>query len=88
VADDDDPKKTQAYEPREAEHKSAEPYNVGRSLAELADQIGSLVQEIETDRDAQSSERQQDRYWQRGLAIATTIIAVLTLAVLVRTCSV
>jgi hypothetical protein len=69
VTDSDDPKPTRPHEQSETEQKSSDTEEQRLALAKLANQLSSLVDEIKTDREAETAERHNDRYWQRVLAV-------------------
>jgi hypothetical protein len=85
VADENDPKKTSAYKKQGAENDPPEADDVGQALRALSSQLGTFLDEIKTQRDTETSERQSDRYWQ-GLSTKIGIaISSLTLLVLIFT---
>jgi len=85
VADDNDPKKTSAYQKQRAENDTPEDDDVGQALRTLSSQLGTFLDEIKTQRDTETSERRSDRYWQRLSAKIGISISSLTLLVLIFT---
>lgn len=88
MIDDDDPKTTQAHKDDQAQQIRSEHNNESTALRNVVDQLIALVQEIRTQREANTNERRRDRIWQRIIALGTLLVSILTLLVLIETYSI